>query len=32
MLFATPMMVLYVFSIAIAWFFGKKRQKDDEIL
>jgi Sec-independent protein secretion pathway component TatC len=25
MLFAAPMMVLYVFSIAIAWFFGKKR-------
>ncbi|CAN5435487.1 hypothetical protein BH18ACI3_BH18ACI3_10440 [soil metagenome] len=28
MLFATPMMVLYVFSIFIAWFFGKKRQKE----
>ena len=27
MLFATPMMVLYVFSIGIAWFFGKKRTK-----
>jgi len=26
MLFATPMMVLYVVSIFIAWFFGKKRQ------
>lgn len=25
MLFATPMMVLYVFSIFIAWVFGKKR-------
>jgi sec-independent protein translocase protein TatC len=25
MLFATPMMVLYAFSIVIAWFFGKKR-------
>lgn len=30
MLFATPMMVLYVFSIFIAWFFGKKRTTDDE--
>ncbi len=29
MLFATPMMVLYVFSIGIAWLFGKKRQTDD---
>lgn len=28
MLFATPMMVLYVFSIFIAWFFGKKRQAE----
>ena len=27
MLFALPMMVLYVFSIGIAWFFGKKRQE-----
>lgn len=26
MLFATPMMVLYVFSIFIAWFFGRKRK------
>jgi sec-independent protein translocase protein TatC len=26
MLFAAPMMVLYVFSIFIAWFFGRKRQ------
>jgi sec-independent protein translocase protein TatC len=25
MLFAAPMMVLYVVSIGIAWFFGKKR-------
>jgi len=31
MLFAAPMMVLYVVSIFIAWFFGKKRQKDAEI-
>lgn len=30
MLFAAPMMVLYVFSIFIAWFFGKKRQNDTE--
>lgn len=28
MLFATPMMVLYVFSIGIAWLFGKKRRTD----
>lgn len=28
MLFAAPMMVLYVVSIFIAWFFGKKRQAD----
>ena len=26
MLFATPMMALYVVSIGIAWFFGRKRQ------
>lgn len=26
MLFATPMMILYVISIFVAWFFGKKRQ------
>ena len=26
MLFAVPMMVLYIFSIFIAWFFGKKRK------
>ncbi|PYS99262.1 MAG: twin-arginine translocase subunit TatC, partial [Acidobacteria bacterium] len=25
MLFAAPMMVLYVVSVFIAWFFGKKR-------
>ena len=30
MLFAAPMMVLYVVSIFIAWFFGKKRQTDAE--
>jgi sec-independent protein translocase protein TatC len=28
MLFATPMMVLYLISIFIAWFFGRKRQTD----
>ena len=27
MLFATPMMALYVVSIFIAWFFGRKRQR-----
>ena len=31
MLFAMPMMFLYVISIFIAWFFGKKRQKDSEV-
>jgi sec-independent protein translocase protein TatC len=31
MLFATPMMGLYVISIFIAWFFGRKRQKDSEV-
>jgi sec-independent protein translocase protein TatC len=31
MLFAAPMMVLYVVSIFIAWIFGKKRQKEPEI-
>jgi sec-independent protein translocase protein TatC len=31
MLFATPMMALYVVSIFIAWFFGKKRKTDAEI-
>lgn len=30
MLFATPMMVLYVFSIGIAWLFGKRRRTDAE--
>lgn len=30
MLFAAPMMVLYVFSILIAWFFGKKRSRTAE--
>jgi len=30
MLFATPMMGLYVISIFIAWFFGKKRKSDAE--
>ena len=31
MLFATPMMALYIVSIFIAWFFGKKRQTDAEV-
>jgi sec-independent protein translocase protein TatC len=31
MLFAAPMMGLYLISIFIAWFFGKKRQKDSEL-
>jgi sec-independent protein translocase protein TatC len=31
MLFASPMMVLYVISIFIAWLFGKKRQTEPEI-
>ncbi len=31
MLFAAPMVVLYIFSIGIAWFFGKKRQIEGEI-
>jgi sec-independent protein translocase protein TatC len=30
MLFAAPMIVLYIVSIFIAWFFGKKRQTDAE--
>lgn len=30
MLFAAPMMVLYVISIFIAWFFGRKRKTDAE--
>jgi sec-independent protein translocase protein TatC len=29
MLFAAPMVVLYIFSIFIAWFFGRKRQKEE---
>lgn len=31
MLFAAPMMVLYVVSILVAWFFGRKRQKESEV-
>ena len=31
MLFAAPMTVLYVVSIFVAWFFGRKRQKDEQI-
>ena len=31
LLFAAPMMVLYVVSIGIAWFFGQKRQTDTAI-
>jgi sec-independent protein translocase protein TatC len=31
MLFAAPMMALYVISIFIAWFFGRKRQTDAEV-
>jgi sec-independent protein translocase protein TatC len=31
MLFAAPMMMLYVISIFIAWFFGRKRKNDAEI-
>jgi sec-independent protein translocase protein TatC len=31
MLFAAPMMALYVVSIFIAWFFGKKRKTDAEM-
>jgi len=30
LLFAAPMIVLYIISIFIAWFFGKKRQTDAE--
>ena len=30
LLFASPMMALYVVSIGIAWFFGKRRQTDEE--
>jgi len=31
MLFAAPMMFLYIISIFIAWFFGRKRKNDAEI-
>ena len=31
LLFALPMVVLYIISIFIAWFFGKKRQTDAEV-
>ena len=31
MLFALPMVILYVFSIFIAWFFGKKRQPEPAV-
>lgn len=31
LLFAAPMIVLYIISIFIAWFFGKKRQTDAEL-
>lgn len=31
MLFAAPMVALYIVSIFIAWFFGKKRQTTEEI-
>lgn len=31
MLFAAPMIILYIISIFIAWFFGKKRQNDSEV-
>ncbi len=31
MLFAAPMILLYIISVFIAWFFGKKRQKGAEI-
>ena len=31
LLFAAPMILLYIVSIFIAWFFGKKRQTDAEI-
>ncbi len=30
MLFAAPMIVLYIISIFVAWFFGKRRQNDEE--
>lgn len=31
MLFAAPMMLLYIVSIFIAWFFGRKRKNDSEV-
>ena len=31
MLFAAPMIVLYILSIGIAWFFGRKRKSDLEV-
>ncbi|MDQ3372820.1 MAG: twin-arginine translocase subunit TatC [Acidobacteriota bacterium] len=31
MLFAAPMIFLYIISIFIAWFFGRKRQKDSQV-
>jgi sec-independent protein translocase protein TatC len=31
MLFAMPMIVLYIFSIFIAWMFGQKRQTDEAV-
>lgn len=31
MLFAMPMMALYIVSIFIAWFFGKRRKTDEEV-
>lgn len=30
MLFATPMMALYIVSILVAWIFGRKRESDEE--
>ncbi len=30
LLFAAPMIVLYIISIFVAWFFGKSRQNDEE--
>ena len=32
MLFAAPMIVLYIVSIFVAWFFGKKRKTDEGLL
>jgi sec-independent protein translocase protein TatC len=31
MLFAAPMILLYIISIFIAWFFGRKRQSDSQV-